>query len=179
MRKLAGHDATGAKGRNVAVVRQQPLAFAMAGIPGSRNSGATISDVVNALAATELCWRPLAQVGDAPSPENQETPFRVRWKGGCAACLILESWWSANPHGGWCCSRRVGRVTWIFEDFESTASIWAGDPTGGADLPAGRSSMPGCQHAVNASSRDETFPPRPMELQRIVDVADTCAKAFS
>ena len=166
---------------NVAVVGSSPLAFRLWLDPRALETrGLTISDVVDALREQNVLAA-LGQVGDAPSPENQETTFPLEMEGRLRSVPELEELVVAKtPNGGVVLLKEVGRVSLDLEDFESTAINLGGDPTVAVLIfQRDGSNALDVSNAVNASLAEiETSFPPGMELQRIVDVADTVRESI-
>jgi hydrophobe/amphiphile efflux-1 (HAE1) family protein len=166
---------------NVAIAGGSELAFRVWLDPVAlEQRNLTITDIENALEEQNVLAA-LGQVGDAPSPGGQEITLPLEMEGRLRTPAELEGLVvSRASNGGVVQLKDVGRVVLDVESFESTAMNLAGEPTLAVQIfQRDGSNALEVSKAVNAalSRLEPDFPPG-VELQRIVDVADSVRESI-
>ncbi len=166
---------------NVAVAGGSELAFRVWLDPVAlEQRNLTITDIEDALEEQNVLAA-LGQVGDAPSPPGQEITLPLEMEGRLRSASELEGLViSRAGNGGVVQLKDVGRVVLDEESFESTAMNLAGQPTLAVLIfQRDGSNALEVSKAVNAAlTRLEPEFPLGVELQRIVDVADSVRESI-
>ncbi len=166
---------------NVAIAGGSELAFRVWLDPVAlEQRNLTITDIEAALEEQNVLAA-LGQVGDAPSPAGQEITLPLEMEGRLRTPRELEDLVvSRASNGGVVQLKDVGRVALDPESFESTAMNLGGEPTLAVQIfQRDGSNALEVSEAVNAalSRLEPDFPPG-VELQRIVDVADSVRESI-